>query len=106
MYKVHLSNYVMPRKSSDDFPGLFVSDRSSMHPKTSIGRREESAPFGIDEPKCAGVMSPDESARALALLARWVLRRAGKEGRLGPGEYREVVTVDFSKTSGDEKGDN
>jgi len=77
-----------------------------MHPKTRIGQREECALFGIDEPDCAGVMSPDESARALALLARWAIRRARKEGRLGPFCSGEVVTVDSSKGFGPKKGEN
>jgi hypothetical protein len=106
MYRLHLCSYVMPGKSSDDFRGLFCLDANSMHRKTRDHPSDSPELLGVEESVCEGAMSPDESARALALLARWALRKAQKEGSLGPGGSTEVVTVDCSKGSGGENADN
>jgi hypothetical protein len=46
------------------------------------------------------------AGQVLGMLARWAVRRARKDGRLSPGGSGEVVTVDFSKGSGNGISDN
>ena len=51
-------------------------------------------------------MDSDAASRALALLTHWALRQAEKQRSPRVWGAEEGVTIDVSKGSGDEKGEN
>jgi len=60
----------------------------------------------IETHKSEDEMDAARAGQVLGILARWAIRRARKEGRLSPGGSGGVVTVDFSKGSGNGISDN